>query len=102
MSSDEESTTCEENNQVKFVDLLQKFKVLLEKSQVPTTKKQKLLAEWQAMSGKALSVKQLMTFTDPKEVTETITSLQDKKAPGLNGIRSATLKSIKQTILSRT
>lgn len=65
MSSDEKSTTCEEKDQLKFVELLQKYKVVLEKSQVPTMKKAKenplikLQAEWKVVHGKAISVKQL-------------------------------------------
>ncbi|CAH1961637.1 unnamed protein product [Acanthoscelides obtectus] len=66
MSSDEEGATCEENAQVKFVELLENYKVVLQKSQVPTMKKvkeaalMKLEAEWQALSGKAIGAVQVV------------------------------------------
>lgn len=93
MSDDEESTFGEENDQVKFVELLQNYKVVLEKSQVPTIKKAKenalikLQTEWQAVSGKVISVKQLS-----KKINNMKTKIKQKTDLNKTGNKPIKLK----------
>lgn len=93
MSDDEESTFGEENDQVKFVELLQNYKVVLEKSQVPTIKKAKenalikLQTEWQAVSGKVISVKQLS-----KKINNMKTKIKQKTDLNKTGNKAIKLK----------
>lgn len=97
MSSDEECTTCDENDQAKFVELLENYKVVLQKSQVPTIKKakenalMKLQAEWQALSGKAIGVKQLS-----KRINNMKTKIKKKADINKTGNKQIKLKSWEQ------